>query len=412
MPQLTTRALEEWCLEALSDSIEDGSDSDTDLSMLTVVVPSLERQPYLMRQIRFWASKTARLVIVDGSGRPLDGRICTAIGEHPRITYVNQRSSWADRLNLASRHIETPYTVMLGDDEFHLPTGLSASLAVLEESSDLVGCMGQVLSASPIRSSRRISFSRAYPALAGYSVRNTEPEERLVAAMSAYNMATCYAVLRTQAWRRSWGAVGNWRIPIAAEIQQALAVYLLGGLATTNQVQWLRSAENPPIVLEEEGNHRVLFPEWWNSPRDETERSQFVASVSEAVAGELGIGHDQISVSVSTAIGAFVDSQPSLTNESVTRGSVRSGLLDLASRTKRTIARLLPTPLLLSAKRVFGVASRALGGPGGGYYGTVEDLPKIPSAEGLVFTPGAVDELVAIEAMVAEFHDLLSRDED
>ena len=50
---------------------------------------------------------------------------------------------------------------------------------------------------------------------------------------------------------------------------------------------------------------------------------------------------------------------------------------------------------------------RALGRPGGVYYGTVDDLPRILESEGLVLTVGDVEELSRIEAMVGEFHALI-----
>ena len=139
-----TAPLVDWCLDALSNPISDVPGTEVDLSMLTVVVPSLNRQSYLLRQIRFWSSSSAHLVIVDGSSSPLSDRIRSAIETHSRITYRHVVSSLPDRLGLAGGLIKTPYAVMLGDDEFHLPTGLGASLSVLKENPDLVGCMGQV----------------------------------------------------------------------------------------------------------------------------------------------------------------------------------------------------------------------------------------------------------------------------
>ncbi len=117
--------------------------------MLTVVVPSLNRQDYVLRQVRYWSSSSAHLIIVDGSSSPLSDRIRSAIEAHPRITYRHVVSSLPDRLGLAGGLIKTPYAVMLGDDEFHLQTGLSASVAALEENPDLVGCTGQVLRFTP-----------------------------------------------------------------------------------------------------------------------------------------------------------------------------------------------------------------------------------------------------------------------
>ena len=78
----------------------------------------------------------------------------------------------------------------------------------------------------------------------------------------------------------------------------------------------------------------------------------------------------------------------------------------LAGSFLRRIARLLPDPLFLSAKRLRGRASRALGRPGGNYYGTVDDLAGILESEGVILTPESAAELASIEVMAREFHAL------
>ena len=125
-------ALVAWCLDSLTASGAGTRGLDVDLSLLTVIVPSRNRQDYLLRQIRYWAASSAYLIVVDGSTRPLDARVRSAVDNHGRMTYLHEQSSFAERLNLAAELIETPYSVMLGDDEFHLPSGLGASLSVLE----------------------------------------------------------------------------------------------------------------------------------------------------------------------------------------------------------------------------------------------------------------------------------------
>ena len=63
----TTASVEDWCLDALADQPDAGSEIRGILSDLTVVVPSRCRQDYLLRQLLFWHSSSAKLVIVDGS---------------------------------------------------------------------------------------------------------------------------------------------------------------------------------------------------------------------------------------------------------------------------------------------------------------------------------------------------------
>ncbi len=400
--------MEDWCLDALGGRSGAEPGLGGELSNLTVVVPSRGRPDYLLRQIRYWSSSPARLIIVDGSNRPLSDRIRSAVETHPRIDYIHDLSSMADRLCLAGGLIETPYAVMLGDDEFHLPAGLSASVETLKKNKALVGCMGQVLSFSPLGRYRRSLFSRAYLLLDQYDISHLRPDDRLNAAMSAYNMATCYAVLRTSVWRRSWGSVGEYGSSgAAAEIRQAMAVYLLGPFTTTSHVQWLRSIENPTgLVSPSEMDRRVWFPEWWESPGYELEHSAFVDGLVESVANELGADRDECASWVIAGADVFVDENRHEYEFEEPVQRLLTRLIPSSAKMLRTVARCLPDPLFLGLKRWRGRVMRLLGRSGGDYYGTVEDLPGIFRAEGLVLTPGVVDEIAAIEAMVREFHAL------
>jgi hypothetical protein len=315
----------------------------------------------------------------------------------------------ADRLRLAGGLIETPYAVMLGDDEFHLPTGLSASVETLEKNEALVGCMGQVLSFSPLGRYRRSLFARAYPLLNRYDISHLRPEDRLIAAMSSYNMATSYAVLRTPVWRKSWGSVEEYGSGVAAEIQQAMAVYLLGPFTTTSHVQWLRSIENPAgPVSPHEKDRRVWFPEWWESDRYGAERSTFIGRLAESVAEELSADRDKCTAWVMAGGEVFVEENRAKFEFEEPSRSLFGGLVPVAAKLLRTVARYLPDPLFLGAKRWRGRVLRLLGRSGGNYYGTVEDLPRIFRTEDLYVASETVGEIALVEVVVREFHELRS----
>ncbi len=372
------------------------------------MVPSRNRHDYLLRQLRYWSSSSAHLVIVDGSKSPLSDQIRSAVETHPSITYRHEASSFAERLSVAGTLIKTPYAVMLGDDEFHLPSGLRAAVGVLEENRDLVGCMGQVLSFSPVDSYRRVVLARAYRSLSGYTVQCTSPPDRLFEGMSDYAMATCYAVLRSPVWKCSWGSIGDWGSGHAAEIQQAMAVFLLGDLSTTSYVQWLRSIENPnaPLSPAEEKRGKIWFPEWWEGQRYEPERVAFVSRLTGIVADELGVDRDECASWVVAGAERFVNKNRWMTRFEEPSQSLLARLIRVLAGMLRTVARCFPDPLFLGAKRWRGYVQRMLGRRAGDYYGTVEDLPRIFCKEGLAVTPETIAEIASVEMLVREFHEL------
>ena len=400
--------LESWCVDALVNHAGGSTDCSGDLSNLTIVVPSRNRHDYLLRQLRYWSSSSAHLVIVDGSKSPLSDQIRSVVETHPRITYRHEASSFAERLSVAGTLIKTPYVVMLGDDEFHLPSGLRAAVGVLEENRDLVGCMGQVLSFSPVDSYRRVVLARAYRSLSGYTVQCTSPPDRLFEGMSDYAMATCYAVLRSPVWKCSWGSIGDWGSGHAAEIQQAMAVFLLGDLSTTSYVQWLRSIENPnaPLSPAEEKRGKIWFPEWWEGQRYEPERVAFVSRLAGIVADELSVDRDECASWVVAGAERFVNKNRwQYEFEQQSRGPL-AHFLTAVAKMLRVLARRLPDSLILGVKRWRGHVQRLLGHRGGNYYGPVEDLPRICRSEGLTVPPEAIAEIASIEVMVREFHAL------
>jgi hypothetical protein len=187
-----------------------------------------------------------------------------------------------------------------------------------------------------------------------------------------------------------------------------MAVYLLGPFTTTNHVQWLRSIENPnaPLSPAEEKDGKIWFPEWWEGQRYEAERVAFVSRLAELVADELGADRDECASWVMAGAEVFVDENRSdyEFEEPVQRLLAR--LIRAAAKMLRTVARCFPDVLFLGAKRWRGRVLRFFGRSGGNYYGTVEDLPGIFRAEGLVLTPGVVDEIGSVEVMVREFHAL------
>ena len=400
--------LESWCVDALVNHAGGSTDCSGDLSNLTIVVPSRNRHDYLLRQLRYWSSSSAHLVIVDGSKSPLSDQIRSAVETHPSITYRHEASSFAERLSVAGTLIKTPYAVMLGDDEFHLPSGLRAAVGVLEENRDLVGCMGQVLSFSPVDSYRRVVLARAYRSLSGYTVQCTSPPDRLFEGMADYAMATCYAVLRSPVWKCSWGSIGDWGSGHAAEIQQAMAVFLLGDLSTTNCVQWLRSIENPnaPFSPAEEKRGKIWFPEWWEDQRYEPEHVAFVSRLAGIVADELGVDHDECASWTMIGAEVFVKDNRWLYEVGEPSQGLLARLIPAAAETLRVLARRFPDPLFLGVKRWRGYVQRLLRHRGGDYYGTVEDLPQIFNEEGLAVTPEVIAEIASIEVLVREFHEL------
>lgn len=275
-----TNRLENWFLDKLSN-IREGDEQDADLlNDLTVVIPSYCRQAFLLRQIVYWIETPVKVIILDGSPSPLSPQLQLSILAAKRINYLHSPSSSIERVAMVDGIINTAYTVMLGDDEFHLFSGLRKAIQFLRVKEDYIGCIGQSIRFYVNNQASKVLYGRGYPHM-GYNADGKLPTERFSYAMESYNSATCYAVMRTQVWQSSWCSIQPTTCKDAWEIQQALATYAAGKFSTVDQIYWLRSDEN--VSVADKNYSKIPFLKWWLSARYRHERHQVVFALASTI---------------------------------------------------------------------------------------------------------------------------------
>lgn len=275
-----THSLEAWFVEKIEAKRKVEAQAEDPLNDLTVIIPSYCRHAFILRQVVYWLQMPVKLILLDGSLSPLSPRLRSAIQATPHITYLHNPVSPVERLAGAKDRITTPYAVMLGDDELHLYSGLRKAIRYLRTNEDYIGCIGQSIRFYVANQASEVIYGRGYPHF-GYSANSESPRERFAYAMESYNAATCYAVMRTPVWLDSWGSLLTTSCKETYEIQQALATYAAGKLASVDQIYWLRSDEN--ISVADKHHARISFPKWWQSAGYEHERRQLVAAVARVI---------------------------------------------------------------------------------------------------------------------------------
>jgi len=272
-----TNSLEKWFLAQIEIKCENDGQAEYSLNELTVLIPSYCRQAFLLRQIIYWMQKPVKVILLDGSPNPLPPLLQSSIQKIPRITYLHNPVSPLERLAGVKDLITTPYAVMLGDDEFHLFSGLRRAIQYLQTNEDFIGCIGQSIRFYVSNQASRVIYGSGYRHFR-YNANSESARERFAYAMEDYNAATCYAVMRTQVWLDSWGSLTITSCKDTCEIQQALATYAAGKLSTVDQIYWLRSDEN--VSVPDKQHSRISFAKWWLSAAYEHERRQIVAAVA------------------------------------------------------------------------------------------------------------------------------------
>ena len=274
-----SRSLERWFLSRVTCRGA-SVNSDDCLKYLTVIVPSYCRQPYLLRQVIYWMNSAAKVILLDGSPEPLPRHLTFALEGISNVRYCHSPIGMVERLTAVKFMIDTPYSVLLGDDEFHLQGGLRQAVLHLQVHRNDVGCIGQSLKffVSQDKDRTRIAYGSGY-AHFGYSVQAEGVLDRFSDAIERYNAATCYAVLRTEVWKDSWGTLLKTSCKDVCEVQQALGTYSAGKFATVDKIYWLLSYENTSVS---DHNHfKILnYQCWWKKPAYADERQSVVASIA------------------------------------------------------------------------------------------------------------------------------------
>ena len=109
---------------------------------VTLLTPSYRRQEYISRLVSFYSNIPVNLIIVDGTeSGPLFDSIDLRSAGSIKYFYQPGRSIF-DRLVFATQHLNTPYVAWLGDDEFHVPSGLMKSIKILEQNTKVSSAIG------------------------------------------------------------------------------------------------------------------------------------------------------------------------------------------------------------------------------------------------------------------------------
>jgi glycosyltransferase domain-containing protein len=343
---LQTKNMVRWFLSELrSENSGKPSIDYPQLAKLSVVVPSFQRQDFLLRQFVYWKNALIHLIVVDGSIQSLDEAILDEARKYIRLSYFHTRIGISERLTLASSQIDTPYAILHGDDEFMLKTGLCSAINRLEEKQDFVACIGQSRSFH-VDGENRVVFGPGYPH-PNYEIAHCTVKERIQAAMTNYNAATCYAVLRSDAWRRTFGGLGTWASAYTGEMQQALSLYILGKLTSTEEIYWMRSSENQP-VSGRDFDRTLSFETWWTTKRYTLEKQTFVKLLASQIQSTEGIDYSQAVQSVEFAMNSFIESQRTQREKQLLRSRSWSLIRSYVGRFLRII---LPVGIFVRLKK-------------------------------------------------------------
>jgi glycosyltransferase domain-containing protein len=242
-----------------------GSMTFSGLSELTIVIPTVSRPLFVLRQYEYWRDTDAQIVILDGASSPIS--IPSSL-QSPNIQYIHTGTRFNERLSTASQYVNTKYCALLPDDEFFLVSGLRAAIRRLEEDTVIVGCVGRNLYF--FVDQQRFLVRDAYRDWKPFSADATTLAARLDEDLppNKTHMAS-YAVFRSEIWKQIFGR------SYAQEFSSAFVYERLTNLQRTvsgrteilEDLLWMRSMENPPIATSDMPRVRGRdFVSWARNP--------------------------------------------------------------------------------------------------------------------------------------------------
>jgi glycosyltransferase domain-containing protein len=279
----------------------------SNLNKLTLILLTYNRAYYALRNMHYWSGKQVELHVLDGSPEPIPKQLYAHLKNNIFYHYVP--CSINERLRYSFDLVETDYVALLCDDEFHLPSALSASIQELDDHPDLVACMGRAIGFDRAKSGKVIGFPM-YPRHKDYQVSQEEPFARIYDHMSNYACSTIYSVVRKEVWIKSHSAYANHAFPVFAigELQFELLVHFFGKSKIIPCLHWLRSYENDPVS--ESGDISLdrsnRFHEWWTDPLKEEFRRRLVDELSEIIMKASTFQEKEVRSCIEEAMTAYV----------------------------------------------------------------------------------------------------------
>jgi len=281
--------------------------AETDLGRLTLVVPTYNRQEFTLRLINYWSDKGPRLIVLDGSARPIKSKTLDGLGLH--IQYFHQPIGMYQRLLESLNFIQTEFVALAGDDEFYVPSAVEACIVELDNDAAMVACCGRALGFTP--KSQMLIGRTQYPLLEKYAVDSDLSEMRVSQHMRYYVPSLIYAICRTQQWKASWKYILSKEFPAFAigELQFEMCMSYAGKSKVISELMWLRSNnENKPVHGTDPSlNPTKRFPHWWRNTENVIEYEEFISIMTKAFAELKPNGSNDTRSVVIDGVEAYLD---------------------------------------------------------------------------------------------------------
>ena len=252
------------------------------LQNLSVIIPTFNRHSFALRAAKYYRSIGVKVIFADGTTEK-NNKLDSLSKGSKYVKYMHfPDAPWSSRMLECIRAVDCKYVVISADDEFHLASGLIGSLNCLEKHQHASCAVGR--SAKFTRTLNGLNLGSAYNYSNSYN--NENPVKRTSDLLRSYSPFPCYSV-----WRKN--LLGNiidilsktewssWRVD---ELIHVTCASLQGYCYVHNDLQWLRSDENPPSKTPTK--KQIEISEWYSDTNLNQEHLQCFKIISSMMTDE------------------------------------------------------------------------------------------------------------------------------
>ena len=246
------------------------------MEKLTIIIPTYERQTFMLRAMHYWSGKEMIVIFLDGSKVGLDINILANFKSN--IKYIHSSVGIYKRILSAISLINTEYIMFGCDDEFYIPSALESCLIKLSLDSNLVACAGRALRFN--WNDNSVLGYNVYRKLKNLILDDINPMFRLYKHFSNYVPAHVYSICRTSVWKVVAQEVFSreYNFYAASELQLEFLLVYAGKTLIIPELMWMRSDECPP----HHGTSKSIIPsltfhKWWFDENNIKEKEDFIA---------------------------------------------------------------------------------------------------------------------------------------
>ncbi len=277
--------------------------------MLTILVPTYNRQDNLNRIFNYYANSNFKVIVADGSASPLSKLQISTLA--PNITYYHgEELDLTLRIKKILHLIDTPYACLLADDELHLLTALQECIKFLDSHKDYSTCIGLPIGFKNSPSAQDICIKSIYPEFKSHAVNQDLPQDRIDYHFNSYTSCSIWSVQRTLFLKIALEASHiKSSCVYVPEIAFELANAVLGKLHILQKVSWLRNYNNPPIT-NKNWNRKFRFHHWYTDSKYLNEKNFWLDELCKLLYPHTKLSMDNLKSSIEYALNVYVEKLP------------------------------------------------------------------------------------------------------